>query len=317
MALLGIFLILAHLVLGFYFWALVKARGRIDKSLRDSIACDDLVSALVDREFFETEAAEASDLSGKATRSTGKVWETLLSAGADYPTIIKIEMESSSRSLYIPVYTIVALAAIAFFIEFLLLPTIYAIASFVVFLAMALMPLPEPGSRRALSELAALSWLVYRFYKSDPGECAKALGKSGHLKNLFEAIAGLDPKYRNSFLAKKEHEISPAVFRHAYLDGPLELPPLEAGPASSVYGPRVQEIVNLLVLAGLSPGNYPRRHLTDPPPAAFWRRASSAANELWAWLRQNTDATAEARAAQARRVVDRAGLVPRYLRYRS
>jgi hypothetical protein len=225
-----------------------------------------LVSVLVDAGFFEKDAAEASDSTGKASHSTGKIWETLLTAGADYPTVINIEVESSSRSFKTPRNMFVVLSMIVFVIEYLFLPVIYIVISVVVFFLMSLMPLPESGARRALSEL--------------------------------NAMEGLD--------------ISPAVFREVYLRPPIGFPaPMR--PQGSSYGPEIEGVVALLVDAGLGPSKY-RRRLGDPPPRIFWRKAAMAANQLRAWMRQNPAAPPEARTAQARRVVDKTGLIPRWLR---
>lgn len=311
--LLGMPLIFGHVILGILFWSVVKAKARIDGTLKDSIATDDLVSALIDTGLFDKGAAEGSDLTGKASHSTGKVWETLLASGAGYPAVIKIEMDSSSRSFDIPTYTFIALTSIVFFIECLFLPITYVIVSTMLFLIMALIPLPEPGARRALSELSALSWLVYHFYKSSPEECTTALAKSSRLKHLYEAIARLDPEYHRSYKNMKDLDISPAVFRDVYHNMPTEFQPL-AAPKVASYGLEVEGVVAMLVNAGLGPGEYWRRSRSYRTPPIFWRKAATAANQLRAWLRENPAASPEARALQTRRVVNRTGLVPRYLR---
>jgi hypothetical protein len=311
--LLGIPLIFGHLVLGCLFWSVVKAKARIDGTLKDSIASDNLVSALIDAGFFDKGAAEASDLTGKASHSTGEVWETLLASGAGYPAVISMEAESSSRSFKTPRNAFLALSILVFVVEYLFLPGIYIVISAFVFLLMSLTPLPESGARRASSELGALSWLIFHYYRSDPGECRKSLAKSSALKNLYEAIARLDPEYARGYEDMKDLDISPAVFREVYLRSPIRFPAAMGTQAPS-YGPDIEKVVALLVDAGLGPGKSRRRRLTEPPPPIFWRKGATAANQLRAWLRQNASAAPNAHAAQARRVVDRTGLVPRYLR---
>jgi hypothetical protein len=310
---LGIFLIFVQLILGMLFWSVVKAKARIDGILKDSIASHDLVSVLVDAGFFEKDAAEASDSTGKANHSTGKIWETLLTAGADYPTAINIEVESSSRSFKTPRNMFVVLSMIVFIIENIFLPMVYIVISVVVFFLMSLMPLPESGARRALSELGALSWLVFHFYKSSPEECTKVLATSSRLKHLYEAIAGLDPEHRRRYETMEGLDISPAVFREVYLRPPSGFPAPMHPQQGSSYGSEIEDVVALLVDAGLGPSKY-RRRLGDPPPRIFWRKAAMAANQLRAWMRQNPAAPPEARTAQARRVVDKNGLIPRWLR---
>jgi hypothetical protein len=103
----------------------------------------------------------------------------------------------------------------------------------------------------------------------------------------------------NAWLANSgEHGITPIAFQKLYLD---EL--------NVDYGPKAQELMELLVCAGIGVGKYKRGY-----PSRFWRRASVAANQLHIWLKQNPLATAEARSAQARQVVSRNRLISRSLR---
>jgi len=76
------------------------------------------------------------------------------------------------------------------------------------------------------------------------------------------------------------------------------------------YGPEAEELVRLLVHAGIGVGMYDP--LASRPPI-FWRKAAKAANELDMWLKENPTASPEARAAHARKVVDINRLVHRSL----
>lgn len=94
-----------------------------------------------------------------------------------------------------------------------------------------------------------------------------------------------------------ELQITPAVFEDMYLK-------------RRGFGPEGDEIVDLLVRAGIGVGKYERY----PTPPAFWRKSAQAANELRAWLRANPTASPEAREAKARSLVDINRLVHRSLR---
>jgi hypothetical protein len=317
----GAVLIFAQLVLGTLFWSVVKADTSINATLADSIIADDLVTALVSSRFFEKTASDASDPTGKASASTGKIWERLLQAGAGYQKVIEIERKSSLRSFRVPRNALFVLSMIVFLIEFEFLPGIYIIVSAAAFLFAGFMPLPESGAKRAFSELGALSWLVYHFYKSDHEECARSLAVSPRLKHLYEAVARLGPKYRHEYQTLGSVDISPAVFRDVYLHMPTKFLGMRDryefpnGAQAPGYGAEVEELVAMLVRAGLSSEKYQRRgQLYEPPPPIFWHKAARAANELRAWLRRNPGAPPDSRAAQARKVVDRTGLVPRFLR---
>jgi hypothetical protein len=73
--------------------------------------------------------------------------------------------------------------------------------------------------------------------------------------------------------------------------------------------PEIEEVVDLLVRAGIGVGIYSGRN-----PPIFWRKAAVAANELRIWLQRHPAATPEARGAQARKVIDSNRLVHRSLR---
>jgi hypothetical protein len=311
--LLGIPLIFVHLIFGVLLWSVIKAKARIDGTLKDSIASDDLISGLVEAGFFDKGAVEASDSTGKANYSTGKTWENLLAAGAGYQTVIDMEAESSSRSFKIPRNAFLTLSIIVFGVEYLFLPTIYLAISGALFFLMSFVPQTESGVRRALSELSALSWLVFHFYKFNPEECTKCLATSSRLKHLFEAIARLDPEYRRRYENREHLDISPAVFRDVYLHMPTKFRSPTA-PQVPSYGLEIEGVVAMLVSAGLGPGQYWRHQRSYRTPPNFWHKAATAANQLHAWLRQNPAAPPEARAAQARTVVHRTGSIPRYLR---
>ncbi len=92
----GTLLIFINLILGFFFWAVVKAKARINDTLKRLYRLGYFgVRLLSNAGFFEKSAAEASDATGKASHSTGKMWEMLLASGAGYPTVINIEIEAA------------------------------------------------------------------------------------------------------------------------------------------------------------------------------------------------------------------------------
>jgi hypothetical protein len=98
---------------------------------------------------------------------------------------------------------------------------------------------------------------------------------------------------------EKEFDFSPTVFQEIYLRTP-----------GVSYRAEAQEVVDLLVRAGIGVGIYGRH----PRPDIFWRKAAVAANQLYMWLEQNEMANQEERLAQARRVVDMNHVVHRSLR---
>jgi hypothetical protein len=122
------------------------------------------------------------------------------------------------------------------------------------------------------------------------------LTEAGRLLDKF----GLRASHRDSDQAETvsiEPQITPAAFEEMYLK-------------KQDFGPEADEIVDLLVRAGIGVGKFERY----PKPPVFWRKSAKAANELRAWLRQNPTASAEARQAKARSVVDINRLVHRSLR---
>lgn len=124
----------------------------------------------------------------------------------------------------------------------------------------------------------------------------KQLAEAGRLLDKF----GLRASHRYSDQAETvsiESRITPVAFEETYLK-------------KQDFGPEADEIVNLLVCAGIGVGKYERY----PKPPVFWRKSAKAATELRVWLRQNPTASAEARQAQARSVVDINRLVHRSLR---
>jgi hypothetical protein len=70
------------------------------------------------------------------------------------------------------------------------------------------------------------------------------------------------------------------------------------------YGQEAQELVDLLVKAGIGVGKYEYRTLRQGYPPRFWRKAAAAANELSNWLEHNAMAPYEDRLAHARQVVN-------------
>jgi hypothetical protein len=80
------------------------------------------------------------------------------------------------------------------------------------------------------------------------------------------------------------------------------------------YGQEAQELVDLLVRAGIGVGKYEYRGLQHGYPPRFWRKAAVAANELSNWLKLNPMAPSEDRLAHAQRVVNMNRLVHRSLR---
>jgi hypothetical protein len=100
-------------------------------------------------------------------------------------------------------------------------------------------------------------------------------------------------------LLKTELDITPSLFQEIYLRTP-----------GANHRPEAEEVVELLVNAGIGVGKYGGR----PRPEIFWQKASAAANQLYMWLEQNPAATREQRLAHARKVVDINRLVHRSLR---
>ena len=93
-------------------------------------------------------------------------------------------------------------------------------------------------------------------------------------------------------------EITPDIFKQIYLHQP-----------GNSWGPEAEEVVDLLVKAGIGVGVYP-----DPYPPIFWQKAAEAANELYGWLKHNPTASPEERLTYARKVVNAKRLVHRSLR---
>jgi hypothetical protein len=311
--LIGALLIFVGLISSCLFWQVIKATARINRTLSDSIASDDLVSGLAGTGFFEKTAADASDVTGTASCSTGHMWSALLASGAEYPEIINMEARSSARAFRAARNALLAVVLAVFGIEFFL-PKSYIVISGAVFFLMALVPLSEPGAKRAFSELCALSWLIFRFYKSNPGECSKSLAKLVRLKHLYEAVAALDPEHRPSDESLHDSQpISPAGFRRAYLSGSVEIRK-QFGLPDARHGAEMDELVRLLVNAGIGVGVHKSRRITGPRPPVFWRKSATAANQLRTLLRQNPSASADAREELARRIVDHNHLVHLSLR---
>jgi hypothetical protein len=100
-------------------------------------------------------------------------------------------------------------------------------------------------------------------------------------------------------LLKTELDITPSLFQEIYLRTP-----------GANHRPEAEEVVELLVNAGIGVGKYGG----CPLPEIFWQKASAAANQLYIWLEQNPAATREQRLAHARKVVDINRLVHRSLR---
>jgi len=115
------------------------------------------------------------------------------------------------------------------------------------------------------------------------------LAEAGRLLDKFGLRATAD--------ATTELQITPVEFEDMYLK-------------RRDLGPEGDEIVDLLVRAGIGVGKYAQY----PKPPVFWRKSAKAANELREWLRQNPTASPEARQAKARAVVDINRLVHRSLR---
>jgi hypothetical protein len=93
-------------------------------------------------------------------------------------------------------------------------------------------------------------------------------------------------------------DITPDIFKQIYLRQP-----------GNSWGPEAEEVVDLLVKAGIGVGIY-----SDPYPPIFWQKAAEAANEFYGWLKRDPTASPETRLAHARKVVDAKRLVHRSLR---
>jgi hypothetical protein len=94
-------------------------------------------------------------------------------------------------------------------------------------------------------------------------------------------------------------EFTASVFEDIYLQR-----------ANVSHKPEAIEVVDLLVHAGIGVGKYEGY----PRPPIFWRKAATAANQLYAWLQQNPATSREDRLNAARKVVNINRLVHHSLR---
>jgi len=182
----GIPLIIGTLIFGNLFWAVVKAKGMVTRTLKNPQALNCLVSALFADGFFDKEAEEVSE--------TGQIWNDVLvlSRRGGYDVVINMEFKSSMASLNKPRNIFLIILIIIVLIEYLYLPIVYLCISVIVFCLLYLVPLSESGTRRAIHELSALSWLMFQWNKHNQEQCKQFNEKTDTFKNLHAAIVQLN-----------------------------------------------------------------------------------------------------------------------------
>jgi hypothetical protein len=179
----GILLIFCTFILGTWFWAVTKAKGYVTGMLKTSNQLDDLVSHLFAAGFFDKKAEDVSE--------TGGMWNVILSRGWGYDVAINMEIKGSMTSFTRPRNIFFVLILLVGVLEYLYLPLPFLAISVVLFVLLYLAPLPQSGTRRALKELSALSWLMFQFNKGNPEACKKFGETTSAVANLYAAIIQL------------------------------------------------------------------------------------------------------------------------------
>jgi hypothetical protein len=180
----GILLIIGTLILAILFWAVVKAKGMVTGTLKNPQTLNGFISTLFEDRFFDKQAEEVSE--------TSQMWNAVLSRNGGYAVVIKMEFNSSMISFKKPRNILLIIMVIIGLIEYFYLPIIYLFISVITFFILYLVPLSESGERRAIHEVAALSWLMFQWNKHDHEEAKDFAENNDTFKNLHSVIVQLN-----------------------------------------------------------------------------------------------------------------------------
>ena len=180
----GMLLIIGTLILGILFWAVVKAKGMVTGTLKNPQTLNGFVSTLFEERFFDKQAEEVSE--------TSQMWNAVLSRSGGYAVVINMEFNSSIISFNKPRNIFLILLLLIVIIQYFYLPITYLFISVIAFFILYIVPLSESGARRAIHEVAAISWLMFQWNKHNHEE-AKAFSENNDtFKNIHSVIVQLN-----------------------------------------------------------------------------------------------------------------------------